>query len=265
MKATNLNVFYQLGASITYLVDHVHIGDQAADLFTQIHIPCQWLVRFRTESDELEDTFKDTCAAVEGFIKLIHDWMDSIPADWNRLVTQDEMRALFYWKEKFEEAFEREQRNLDVFTVTPKGLYNTRLLIETPENDFPKEFRVVLPKQMLYDMQQAARCLAFDVPTACAFHVCRGTESLMLAYYARLAKHEWNLPKNRDWSQYIDHLKKKGAPAKITDRLKEIKDSDRNALIHPDINVRPDEAHILFKLCTAVNFYMAEEIVKLTP
>ena len=70
----------------------------------------------------------------------------------------------------------------------------------------------------------------------------------MLAYYARLAGHAWNLPKNKDWNQYIDHLKKEGAPAKITDRLKEIKDSDRNALIHPDINVRQDEAHVLFKL-----------------
>ena len=71
---------------------------------------------------------------------MIHGWMDSIPKDFNRLVTQDEMRALFYWKDKLEEAFEREHRNLDVFTVTPKGLYNTRLLIEAPENDFPRNF-----------------------------------------------------------------------------------------------------------------------------
>jgi hypothetical protein len=97
-----LNVFYQLGASITHLADHVHIGDQAVDLFLQIDNPCEWLVRFRTEWDELEDTFKDTCAAAEGFITMIHSLMDSIPEDLNRLVTQAEMQALFYWKEKFE-------------------------------------------------------------------------------------------------------------------------------------------------------------------
>jgi hypothetical protein len=262
MKATNLSVFYQLGASITYLVDHVHIGDKAGELYMQIQLPCQWLVRFRSESHELEDTFKDTCVAAEGFIAMIHGFMDGIPKDWDRLVTQEEVQGLYFWKDRFEEAFEREHRNLDVFTVTPKGLYNTRLLIEAPENDFPKELRAALPKQALYDLQQAARCLAFDVPTACAFHVCRATESLMLAYYAKLAGHDWNLPKNKEWHQYIDHLKKEGAPDKITDRLKEIKNSDRNALIHPDINVRLDEAHVLFKLCAAVNFYMAEEIVK---
>jgi hypothetical protein len=96
MKATNLNVFYQLGAAITYLVDHVHIGDKAVSLFTEIHTPCEWLVRFRAESDELEDSFKDTRAAAEGFITMIHGWMDSIPKDWDRLVTQDDMYSLFY-------------------------------------------------------------------------------------------------------------------------------------------------------------------------
>jgi len=84
----------------------------------------------------------------------------------------------------------------------------------------------------------------------------------MLAYYEKLTGHPWNLLKNKDWGQYIEHLKKEGSPAKITDRLKEIKDSDRNPLIHPDVNVRSDEAHVLFKLCAAVNFYMAEEIAK---
>jgi hypothetical protein len=245
-------------------MEHVNIGDPAVELYVQLQMPLKWLGAFRSETSELVDTFKDTCAIVEHFITALHRLMDTIPNDWNRPVIQDERAGLSYWKDKFEEAFEREYRNLDVFTVTPKGLYNTRLLIQAPENDFSPELRPALPEQVLYDLRQAARCLAFDVPTACAFHVCRGTESLMLAYYVKLAGHEWDLPRNKEWGQYIDHLKKEGAPPKITDRLKEIKDSNRNALIHPDINVRPDEAHVLFKLCAGVNFYMAEEIVRLT-
>lgn len=263
MKATNLSVFYQLGASITYLVDHVNIGDKAGELHLQIFNPCQWLVRFRTESSELEDTFKDTCAAAEGFITMIHGWMDSIPKDWNRLVTQDEVQGLYFWKDKFEEAFEREHRNLDVFTVTPKGLYNTRLLINAPVRQFPERLRIVLPQQMSYDVEQAGRCLAFDLPTACAFHICRGTEALMVAYYEVLAKQKWP-HKKRDWNIYIEQLIAKDSPKRITDRLKEIQAGDRNAYIHPDINVELDEAQILFNLCASVNFYMAEEMVKLS-
>jgi hypothetical protein len=259
MKATNLNVFYQLGANITYLVDHVHIGDRAISLFTGIHIPCEWLVRFRTESDELGDSLKDTCAAAEGFITMIHGWMDSIPKDSNRLVTQDEMHALFYWKDKFEEAFEREHRNLDVFTVTPKGIYSTRLLIEKPENKFSPSVRSKLPTQTFEDLQQAGRCLAFDIPTACAFHVCRATEALMLAYYEFLAGHPWSFTK-KDWKIYVEQLAKEKAPKRITDRLDEIREFDRNSYIHPDVNVTLEEAPVLFELCTGVMFLMAKEM-----
>ncbi len=264
MKATNLNVFYGLGSSITYLTDHVNIGDKAVELYMQIQLPCQWLVRFRTEAAELENTFKDTCVAVDGFLGMIHGLMDSIPRDFERLVIDDEVRMLYYWKEKFEEAFEREHRNLDVFTVTPKGTRNTSLLIRSPENDFTPTQRRILPAQFIADLTQAARCLVFDIPTACAFHVCRATESLMIFYYETLAKQKWP-HKNKDWNSYIDHLAKQGAPRTITDRLREIKDTDRNAYMHPDKNVSTDEAKVLYDLCAGVNYYMAEEIVKQTP
>jgi hypothetical protein len=69
-----------------------------------------------------------------------------------------------------------------------------------------------------------------------------------LARRRRASRKDLRLP--RFHITYIDRLKKEGAPAKITDRLKEIKDSDRNAFIHPDTNVRPEEAPILFKLCS---------------
>jgi len=262
MKYTDLNIFYQLGSALTYMVENVATGNPAVDLYIKTHMATKWLESFRIETAELSDTLRDTNEAVANYLTAIYAIRNDIEKNFDRPVTQEQVQTLFRWKDEFEQCFEREHRSLDIFTVTPKGLYNTRLLIESPENDFPVALRPFLPKQTLYDVQQAARCLAFDLPTACAFHVCRGTESLMLAYYAKLAKHAWNLPKNRDWSAYLDHLVKEGAPAKITDRLREIKDSDRNALIHPDINVRPEEAQVLFKLCAAVNFYMAEELSK---
>jgi hypothetical protein len=177
-------------------------------------------------------------------------------------LTQFECSQIFSGKKEFEKAFEREHRNLQVFVVTPKGTRDTQLLIEEPECDMPEHLISVLPAQYLRDLKQAARCLAFDIPTACTFHVCRATESLMLAYYAFLNGHPWQLPKNRNSDQYITHLHNEGALTKITNRLREIKDTDRNAYIHPDQNVSIEEAKVLYGLCSGVDYYMAEEIAK---
>jgi hypothetical protein len=113
-----------------------------------------------------------------------------------------------------------------VFTVTPRGTYDTRILLENPQEDFPRRLVEELPARFIADLKEAAKCLVFDIPVGCAFHVCRATESLMLAYYEELAKQQWPLPKNRDWNSYIQHLGNAGAPTTITARLDEIRKMD---------------------------------------
>ena len=103
----------------------------------------------------------------------------------------------------------------------------------------------------------------FDVPVGCAFHVCRATEALMLAYYEKLAKQKWPLPKNRDWNTYIQHLEKEGAPLEITTRLHEIRKMDRNPSIHAEREVSTGEAQVLYRLCSGVNYYMADAMTRL--
>jgi hypothetical protein len=184
---------------------------------------------------------------------------------WMRKVTDTQVTALSNGKEKMEKNFERESRNLCVFTVTRKAIYDTRALIERPEDMFPEKLHSILGDQMLGDLKQAGRCLAFEIPTACAFHVCRGTEAVMIKYLELLMKGPWPYPKNKTWHDYIQHLEKNGAPKKVTERLNEIRESDRNAYIHPDISVPLEEAPIIFGLCTGVVFLMGQEMSKLTP
>lgn len=179
-------------------------------------------------------------------------------------LTEDECNCILFAQHDFERAFEREVRRLQVFTVTAKGTRDTVLLIEKPESDLPARAIPFLPPQFLYDLRQSARCLAFDIPTACAFHACRATESLMLAYYRLLTKHDWNF-KRRDWNIYVEQLAVEGAPKRMTTRLDEIRAMDRNTYTHPDENVSLDEAKVLYTLCVGVNYFIAEEMVKLQP
>jgi hypothetical protein len=172
-----------------------------------------------------------------------------------------EMHELMRSKEKFEESFEHDCRNLDVFMVTPKGIYSTRQLIENAENKFSPAIRSVLPPESIADIQWAGKSLAFEIPTACAFYIFRATESLMLKYYEVLTGHAWAF-KKKDWKIYGEQLVNENAPAAITTRLDEIRKQDRNAYIHPDKNVTLEEAPIIFELCTGVIFQMAQEIQK---
>ena len=264
MKETNLNVFYHLGGSLTYLQEHIAIGMPVKALYGELVLPQSWLESFLRETKEFFSTLRDTRTSADRLLIAIKDIMESIPEDWERTMTTLELHTVFAGKDELEKNFEREHRNLNVFTVTPKGIYDTRLLVEQPELKFAEKIRPILPPQMLYDLKQAGRCLAFDIPTACAFHVCRGTEALMLTYYERLAGHSWCFAK-KDWKIYIEQLRKEGAPKNITNRLDEIRELDRNTYIHPDVNVTLEEAPILFELCTGVAFLMGQEITKLIP
>jgi len=261
MKETNLNIFYHLGASIEYMFANISIGMDVGALILELSGPKPWLEEFIKETEPLDLALKNTRAAAQKLLNKIYDIMEDIPRDWERKMNQGEMLSLHDLKHKFLTEFEHDHRNLDVFAVTPKGIYSTRQLIENAENSFSEKVRSVLPPQSIADLRAAGKCLAFEIPTACAFHVCRATEALMLKYYEVLVGHSWTF-KKKDWKIYVEQLSVEKAPKSITNRLDEIREMDRNAYIHPDINVTLEEAPILFELCKGVIFQMAQEIQK---
>jgi len=262
MKKTRLNIFYHLGESLEDL-HALRIGMEFAEAVMSMIRPQQWLIELDRALQDVP--MPDTHASVQALLSTVNAWCAPQPGfDPTQRFTQSDMSRVMGHLRKFEEDFEREESNIAVFIVTPKKLLDTRLLIEKPEEAFDKKIRKLLPKQMLLDFAQAARCLAFEIPTACAFHVCRGTEALIIQYCERLIGHLWTEPR-KDWGRYIEVLVEKRAPDKITSRLREIAKMDRNAYVHPDINVTLEEAPVLFELCNGVIFYMAQELERLTP
>jgi hypothetical protein len=83
-----------------------------------------------------------------------------------------------------------------------------------------------------YDINQGAKCLAFEVPTAAAFHLMRATESVIQRYYGEVVG---KLPpkKSRNWGAYIANLRRCGAEPKIISALEDMKELYRNPIIHP--------------------------------
>ncbi|HXH50526.1 MAG TPA: hypothetical protein VNM47_14375, partial [Terriglobia bacterium] len=109
------------------------------------------------------------------------------------------------------------------------------------------------------DFTQAGKCLLFDTSTAASFHLLRATEAVVRRYYKALTGVEPKL-KFRNWGAYIKVLREKGANQKITQHLWHVKENYRNPILHPEANVSPDEAQVLFGVCVSAIFLMANEI-----
>lgn len=261
VKKTNLCTFYYLGAAIEDL-RKLSVGMTLFDVMRAGHRPTQWLLAFQAET--LSVPMPNSQKAAGKLLDVLTGFLTAQPSDANRVLTQMEMVEIIRWRDEFEEQFERENQNIDVFTVLPKGIYNTRLLIEKPEEKFPADVRRVFTDQIVYDLKQAGRCLAFEIPTACALHICRATESMILLYYQAVAGKPWAFTQ-RDWGAYTRELDKLQADKRITNRLNEIRQLERNPYTHPEINVEPDKAAIVFELCTGVVHLMAEAVGKQNP
>jgi hypothetical protein len=148
---------------------------------------------------------------------------------------------------RFETIFKADLPRMTVFAAERKGIYQTEGLIDRAEEHFPAAIRKRLPKQAKTDLHFAGKCLAFDTPTACAFHMWRALEVVFGAYHVSITGKTFaEAGVNRNWFKYIQALEAAGADEKITGNLDHIRDHYRNPIMHPNENVTDDQAFSLF-------------------
>jgi hypothetical protein len=128
-----------------------------------------------------------------------------------------------------------------VYHVWRKRAYDTEALVGEGETIFSKELRDDLNEDELYNIREAGKCLAFEIPTAAAFHLFRCAESIIRRYY-ELVVGELPKPKMRNWGLYIRNLRKCGADEMVLAFLGQIKDLHRNPVIHPETKLGTEEA-----------------------
>ena len=144
---------------------------------------------------------------------------------------------------------EAECATLDTYVVSQKGAYSMPVLIGEAELLLPKSTRQRLDTAAIQDIQQAGRCLAFDLPTAAAFHLFRAVESVTHLLYDRIKNSPQEDKQLIGWQAYINALKAlQVVPSKVTDLLIGIKDHYRNPIAHPDATLTTDQANGLLPL-----------------
>jgi hypothetical protein len=157
----------------------------------------------------------------------------------------------------FETVFAAELETIDTYYVSEKGIYSTNRLIESADLVFSPEVRNQLSATAIEDIRQAGRCLAFDLDTACGFHMVRATETIIHKYYCEVTQ-ATPKRKDRNWGAYVRnlnrHLKQSGSAVdpKLVALIDQIREHHRNPVMHPEISLTADEAQSLFSICQAV-------------
>lgn len=160
----------------------------------------------------------------------------------------------------FEAVLAAEFGMASIFLVTPKRGYETRSLIDYGQVLFPIDLPQKVPKAV-HDINQATRCIAFELPTAAGFHLHRANESVLHCYFDVVTNNSPH-PRTRNIGDYLAEFSRRNVgDAKIISALKDLKDLHRNPLIHPQDSLESvDEAIALLGSIQAVVVHMLKAI-----
>jgi len=120
-----------------------------------------------------------------------------------------------------------------VYHVYPKRAYSTEKLIDDASSIMSKNVVSNLTDGERFDINQAGKCLAFEVPTAAAFHIFRALDSILRRYVSALGAENFQ----QNWGSYIKAAIDNGGEEKVVAVLRQLKDLHRNPIIHPEISL----------------------------
>lgn len=148
---------------------------------------------------------------------------------------------------------------MDIYLITRKAGYDTYSLLNSGEVIYPVDLRMKVP-EALADARESAKCLAYETATAAGFHIFRMIECVLIKYYISVNEGK-SPPKVRSIGAYLAALEeaKKGDP-RVLATLKQIKDLHRNPLIHPEAELKIDDAVALAGIARSVLTAMLAEI-----
>lgn len=150
------------------------------------------------------------------------------------------------------------------FVVTDKR-YAIDKLLNNPNLLLATNIFENLPDIAQYDFSEACKCLAFERPTAAAFHLLRSCESVLREYYKTYVKRE-RISEPYLWGKITDDLKKKKrkeVPGELLDNLDIIRRNYRNPTDHPEKCYDIDQVQDLFGLYLDVTNRMIKQMKKI--
>lgn len=180
--------------------------------------------------------------------------VEESPAD--HTLTREEANQLAEIMDELKNTLMAEAEGNVAFIVTDKRIDVNKLISDIPALMAPGVFDV-LPEIAQYDFQEAGKCIAFELPTAAAFHIVRGTEGVLKQFYCSIVKRSraefmWGA-----MVQSLEQRKSKRPPDALLRSLDNIRVSYRNPTQHPEKIYDIQEVQDLFGVCIDVVNRMA--------
>lgn len=167
-------------------------------------------------------------------------------------LSQSEAKRLSDEAHAIRNTFVAETRGVFIYAVGEKRL-DVRKLLGKVEDLFAPGAYNKCPEIARFDFTEAGMCIAFERATAGAFHILRGTESVLQLYYKR---HVRPVQQGLTWGQ-VSHALRQKSRGKLPDpiilnQLDHIRTAFRNPTQHPEKVYDIQEVQDLFGLCIDV-------------
>jgi hypothetical protein len=253
MREESISSYIGFGTSFRYLQD----ARMGQPIKGDAHIASN-LKRFLASLEKLELTVTATAARQQGLPILLKEFEK---ASSKALLTKPQAENLKGKIRDVRKTLFAETVGKRAFITTPKRWDVDRLLTD-PGALFAADVFDALEGGAAYDFSEACRCLAFECSTAAAFHMMRGTESVLRSFYCHVVRRNRLEERQRMWGPMIKALeaRSKPPPKALLDNLDTIRENFRNPTQHPDAIYTSDEAQDLFGLVVPVVNRMVQEI-----
>jgi len=269
MEKINLPFFWEVGAHIRALSTITSVTDNRIQIYTA-SFPVHSYVYTLLNSFSSLNVCRAKGAELINAILEMQKWVRETPPEkWSEINPfADQLFGNVQNRARdFETIVLAELQTLATYHVTQKGAYSTPDIIERAEITLPESIRAKITDKVIDEIRQSGRCLAFDNPTASGFHIIRAVEGVMHQYYLAICK-PTPAPAHLDnWGAYIAELRKSNDPSvkETIAILQQIKDNDRNLIMHPERVLSVDDAFTLFEIAKGAIMAMAPKLPEIKP
>ncbi len=262
MQRINLNQFYAFGHAIRSITN-LEADKQLKDYLSRFHFARIWLDWF------IEDKMIPMVICKEAASRIIQEVDQLAPKsseiDTGRVLSYDDLFSVMNAAREFETVFSAEVSNKATYFVSKKGIYDTNDLIASAEDLFVQNIKQDIDKKAIADIREAGKCLAFDLATACGFHIARAVETVLLDYLTLLCPRKIKVAKRaqRNLGNYIRMARDNHGDDKICAALDQFRDLHRNPLMHPEATLSVDEAFSLLGIAQSAIVALVTQIQQL--
>lgn len=256
MQRLNTGYFYRLGWQV-HPLEEIVAESKWSDWYFKLAWARRILAEFINDSLVPARLSKQVAAYLLAAIDEALPSEEHLPSNMDAEIGYPAF-GIYQRLQEFENVLQAELFQIETYVMAQKGIFDTKSLVENAENMFSDKVREWLSDLAVFDIRQAGRCLAFELPTAAGFHLARAVEDSIRRYYEVVASEPYNMEEQgRSWGKYTSALKTKGADKNVINALDQMRELHRNPISHPDMKLSADEAMMLVGLAQSAIVAMA--------